>query len=95
MHAVKWHLRTSLDNIRHFCVRAGTRSLKGRQTDVDATITPHRRRYDATIASCIRSGLFIKSCPRLHAEQTAYCNTTIVYRKPESFDKYIFFSNLD
>ena len=61
-----------------FCVRAGTRSLKGRHTDVDATITPHRRWYDATIAPCIRSGLFIKSCPRLHAEQTEYCNTTIV-----------------
>ena len=45
---------------------------------MDATITPHRRRYDATIAPCIRSGLFIKSCPRLHAEQTAYCNITIV-----------------
>ena len=47
--------------------------------DVDATITPHPRRYDATIAPCIRSSLFIKkNCPRLHAEETAYCNTTIV-----------------
>ena len=58
--------------------------------DVDATITPHRRRYDATIAPCIGTGLFIKSCPRLHAEQTAYCNTTIIYRKPERFDNFFF-----
>ena len=59
---------------------------------MDATITLHRRRYDATIAPCIRSGLFIKSCQRLHAEQTAYCNITIVWKV---LINIFFFSNLD
>ena len=36
---------------------------------------------------------FVKSCPRLHAEQAAYCNTTIV--RKVLINIFFIFSNLE